>query len=1048
VIPGAERVTAHELAKRKVAERMAQEKMQAKKPQQAMDEGLFGEGHKQTDLFAPARKKPDQALIQRQPVERGRSGRPIKTEKIPIGTEEAILEKGYEKATGPREPGTKSQERLAMARERFDKRIERSFKVTFDPGRISEAALQAEPLFAERNSRLAQAQDQLYREGDRRRKEWNVIPEAKQLKFMDDMERGQPVDPKFAGPGEAHKRAGYWKPLKGVAETYRKQLQEAFAMEKLWGSKAAYRQHYFQHIWEKPDQFRAFMDNAHGSTWFQKGRTFDYIQDGLKAGFKLKSTNPEDLMRMRLMAGADMRNTMRLLNDLLAQQQAVPFRMTNRQAQLSALGWKEIVAPDREKWMISPDIQPLWENAVNAKGLWAKEGWAGDAFRAWMGFKNVWVPIRLSMSAFHLLHVTGINMASHAASALGQASRGRLIGATASTVRGISPYVGTGRKGRNAWLKDESARTQQERDAVQLMFEGGFSPMLSEPLRIDASQRLSDALRAGNPFLLPVQVPYHLARRTIQAIQAPLFEHWIPHLKTAAYLQDAAALMRRHPEYVNDATKRKVALTAIRKSVDNRFGEMFYSNLFWNRTVKDLGIGIHLSLGWNLGFAREFIMAAGELLARAKGVVRKPSPTRQVIRDATNKISFVSIYLAQGMIVAAMIGAMLGGKKLEDQSFQDWQFPPAGGLNPDGSERRYNTMWYNREYSMAKKHIEEQGGPESPMAWVKGLSHMWYNKTLIQPIKEQFENKDYYGREIFDPEASMGKQLEQRLKHTLGEQFLPMAVTGAKRVRETGGTKGDEYMAYLGFGPAPSYAAKTATQNRIAHLFQEYEAPGKRPYQDPEETAATNTARMGLLKARQSGDQAQIKEASDAAINAGVKPAYIRETMQGVTSSDRMFKRLKEPQQTAILTHAPEDERAHYLKIASKKTRALWEEKHGKGYAEGGAVDRLPQREANIEDRRTKPQYQPPKPLFRPDAMRSLAPSRQTSGDYIPASGGLNEPMPKHPTRYVPPQEYGEDIEYAGLVNYMQRQGRPEMLPQGPVWGQPSWMTKKRGGIA
>src|SRR5207342_2359701 len=99
-------------------------------------------------------------------------------------------------------------------------------------------------------------------------------------------------------------------------------------------------------------------------------------------------------------------------------------------------------------------------------------------------------------------------------------------------------------------------------------------------------------------------------------IQKPLFEQWIPHLKTAAYLNDVRALAQRRPDLYNDPVNRGIALRAIAKSIDNRFGEMFYGGLFWNRYAKDASIGSFLSLGWNLGFAREFGGAAIEAVSR------------------------------------------------------------------------------------------------------------------------------------------------------------------------------------------------------------------------------------------------------------------------------------------------------------------------------------------------------------------------------------------------------------------------------------------------
>ena len=68
---------------------------------------------------------------------------------------------------------------------------------------------------------------------------------------------------------------------------------------------------------------------------------------------------------------------------------------------LVGAGWQTLNAPNGKQWMIHPDVVPLWENAVNAKGLWAREDTLGSTFRAWMKFKNIWVPIKLAASMFH-----------------------------------------------------------------------------------------------------------------------------------------------------------------------------------------------------------------------------------------------------------------------------------------------------------------------------------------------------------------------------------------------------------------------------------------------------------------------------------------------------------------------------------------------------------------------------------------------------------------------------------------------------------------------
>src|SRR5262249_501742 len=147
-----------------------------------------------------------------------------------------------------------------------------------------------------------------------------------------------------------------------------------------------------------------------GARWFQKARTFDFIDEAIAAGFKLKTTNPEELVAMRLMAGAQMRMNAQLLNDLFNMRQAIRVKEAqpgdmvnaNRGAEgIGRQGWSPINGPDGAQWLISPEVKPIWNNTLGATSLWSKDTPGGGIFRGWMKFKNVWVPIRLSLSLFH-----------------------------------------------------------------------------------------------------------------------------------------------------------------------------------------------------------------------------------------------------------------------------------------------------------------------------------------------------------------------------------------------------------------------------------------------------------------------------------------------------------------------------------------------------------------------------------------------------------------------------------------------------------------------
>src|SRR5262249_6211761 len=148
-------------------------------------------------------------------------------------------------------------------------------------------------------------------------------------------------------------------------------------------------------------------------------------------------------------------------------------------------------------------------------------------------------------------------------------------------------------------------------------------------------------------------------RLGLEKMSSWMFEEWIPNLKVAALKREAEALFRRRPDLISDPTNRRVALRALGKQIDNRFGEMFYGGLFWNRTLKDASIGSFLSLGWNLGFAREFGGGFFEPIVRR--MMDAPSPTRKLVRDTTNKTTNMFAYSLTAMAInAAMNKAFTG----------------------------------------------------------------------------------------------------------------------------------------------------------------------------------------------------------------------------------------------------------------------------------------------------------------------------------------------------------------------------------------------------
>ena len=84
-----------------------------------------------------------------------------------------------------------------------------------------------------------------------------------------------------------------------------------------------------------------------------------------------------------------------------------------------------------------------------------------------------------------------------------------------------------------------------------------------------------------------------------------LFEKIVPNAKLAAYMDLARYEMMRLGDNANPL-KVEDALNRAWDSVDNRFGQMVYDRLHWNRSMRDFVMLLQRAPGWNFGTVREF----------------------------------------------------------------------------------------------------------------------------------------------------------------------------------------------------------------------------------------------------------------------------------------------------------------------------------------------------------------------------------------------------------------------------------------------------------
>ncbi|MGH9428362.1 MAG: hypothetical protein ACRD2L_18915, partial [Terriglobia bacterium] len=679
-------------------------------------------------------------------------------------------------------------------------------------------------------------------------------------------------------------------------------------------------ENYLYHVFEDGPGVQRFFEERHGLKWgdpgFIKARTFALYDEAIAAGFKPKFSNPEDIMLARQHAHEVARGKVETLRELAEYGLAVKVK---RKEKLPPEGFAAAPrrAPTGEHYWVHREADVFLKKLYDTKSLWTMGGAganlfekaAGSTFRGFMFLKNSTVPIILSASGFHGLHVLTIDNVPSAIRAVKEwAGHSRSATSAVGQVAGAFVYRDILKNPRGGSRINNIIRgripeaewTQGDIQALTTMAEGGFVPLQSHVYVTNAWENFRNALQKHQ-----ARAGFHAPFAAIQLLQKPMFEYWIPALKANSYLQDAAAALKADPTLLQDAGRRKETLRRISKSVDNRYGEMAYNTLFWDRWVKDVGVATTLSLGWNLGFLREY---GGAPIDVAVSGGKGRSVREGIAKGDYDKAMFITMYTAQALAYGGLITYLFTGDLPQD--LLDYTHPRIGEQNADGSEKRVNTMFYPREFVSIAKHIEQEGA-------VSGVGHLLASKAApsLALVKAWATGMDSLGREIRDPDGSPYRKLQQTLAHTLWE-LEPISI---ETLRQGGGDAKSAALALAGFSPAPKYITATKTEATIRRVFQEYHGAKKTPYERAE--YSEEASRLKRLFAE--GDtQKYITLLSEVERKYELSPGELRRLTNSVEKGEdplpKMFARLDWRKQQKILDQMTPEERDVYLPHANK----------------------------------------------------------------------------------------------------------------------------------
>lgn len=379
---------------------------------------------------------------------------------------------------------------------------------------------------------------------------------------------------------------------------------------------------------------------------------------------------------------------------------------------------------------------------------------------------------------------------------------------------------------------------------------------------------------------------------------------YIPDIVTQAKLGAIAKLTAFEMERLGpdaDPIEYRHAYARAVASVENRLGQMTYSNLHWNPLLKDIAQLTTRSVGWNLGSIREYGGGIADLATLRRRVGKEGAhleavkewtklkddletkhaeelgayqnaqqefedgnisekewkkfkepkapeiPERPInLKDpaVTNRMA----YWAATGIMTAIYGyatslAMTGhGPK----DLKDWAFPRTGGKNPDGSDERISTPTYGRDL---------QAYRNQPL---QTIAHK--TSPLLGMTAQMLQNRDYYGTEIFHPGDGPFGHLASAASY-LGKTALPFGVQQAMKQDQNPDTRMPKWLNQVGFTASPAYVTRDPGRKEMDRLSQNKAPMGTRTKAEFERSQARQKLETELRYNKEHGDNDRVTRA-------------------------------------------------------------------------------------------------------------------------------------------------------------------------------------------
>lgn len=649
------------------------------------------------------------------------------------------------------------------------------------------------------------------------------LTELQRFQFMDDMENGRFTEKSVPENMTAAWKAQGLPDLVQVANMLRDSLDAA--RERVHASSGSfeyYMENYVPHIWTNIEKGRNMSrewignnrglgGSFEGTTSFMKEREHQYIKDGQDKGLQLVTSNPVRLSLIRIQQ----------LNQY-AMAHEIFNKIVNTPEESGAMNIPHgQVAPANYKFFNDPMFKNKgggnWAaptEVVRAVNNFASQGLRGklvfpianfSTYDALRSVGNLANQFQLSISAFHGVE-TAMNSAFTAQSVGIQKMLNQkdFVGGIASLAKGLTilPSIWEDyHTGKYAIANFGNPDSFLDYSDVSNAIERANGRVESDPeFRLQSFQRMKDswktAMNADRPawerLSAAAKTGTHIVGTVLQATSYPIMQVWVPRLKIGAFAREARNVYSEYqgqPQNIIDSELQKRW-----DSIDNRFGEVVYENLFMNKITKDILSVTMRSPGWNIGTAREGLGAVKDAYYTAK--------TGKV----TTRQAYVASMVASTMMFGAIYTYLHTGDTPKDMA--DYFFPRDGSVDGNGQANRVFPKNYVYDYI--------------------SMYHSFGNTLLhkaaptVSTMGDLWANKDFYGREIRDPGGSTWNNVNSTIGYLAGNLLTPFTIQNAKESNLR--NSNSSLQSAFAILPAPKYIGQSKAET-LANTYYMAENP-------------------------------------------------------------------------------------------------------------------------------------------------------------------------------------------------------------------------------